>query len=142
MIQSKIRSGGCMCASVRYEITGPITDTVACYCKTCQRETGNFDVANGLKKSDIKIQGEENIKWYRSSEKVERGFCKNCGSSMFFQSDGSETISIGTGTLDDSSDLPIVYNIFVEEADGHCVLKEGVPNSIGYPENDPRYPTI
>lgn len=142
MAEAKKRSGGCMCGSIRYEYEGPIRDSVACYCKMCQRGTGNFVVASRIIRENLKIENDEALTWYVSSEWASRGFCKNCGSPLFFQSKDSEFISVKTGSLDDTSDLPIVYNIYVEAIDGHCLINEDLPSSVGYPKDDPSYPTI
>jgi hypothetical protein len=47
-----------------------------------------------------------NAKFYRSSKSVERGFCSNCGSPIFFRPDNEDWISILSGTLDDPELAP------------------------------------
>jgi hypothetical protein len=48
-------------------------------------------------------QGIDDIRFYSSSESVERQFCSRCGSSLFWsnnQGEYSQWISIALGTLD------------------------------------------
>jgi len=45
-------------------------------------------------------------KFYQSSTAIERGFCANCGSPMFFRPIKEDWISILTGTLDDPEVAP------------------------------------
>ena len=89
MAEVKKRSGGCLCGQVRYEINGSIRDSVACYCKMCQRDTGNFLVANQLEEENLTLLSDESLAWYASSENAKRGFCKHCGSPLFFKAKGS-----------------------------------------------------
>ena len=45
-------------------------------------------------------------KFYKSSQFVERGFCADCGSPMFFRPTNEDWISILSGTLDDPELAP------------------------------------
>lgn len=140
MLESKHRSGGCLCGAVTYCVDGPVAETVACYCKMCQRATGNFVVASQFSEADLTVKGVEYLEWYASAPSSKRGFCKCCGSQMFFKVIGSDRISAKTGTFDDTSDMQIRYSIFVEAAGGHCLIDSDAPRSQGYPVDDPNYP--
>jgi hypothetical protein len=77
---------------------------------------------------------DDGLKWYRSSEQARRGFCVACGSSLFWQGDGEDTISIGAGTLDDlSSDATkIEKHIFMADKGAYYDVTDGVPQSDGW----------
>jgi hypothetical protein len=51
---------------------------------------------------------------YQSSEWAERGFCKHCGSPLFYRlkSDGSYYLPVGL--LDDTEGLTLVSEIFID----------------------------
>lgn len=142
MAEAKKRTGRCGCGGVTFEINGAFRDTVACYCKQCQRGTGNFVVANQFNVNDLEFISDDTLKWYISSDFAKRGFCSACGSPIFFRVNDSEYMSVKTGVMDDTSDLPIVYNIFVDDIGGHCVINEQLPSNSGYPKDDPNYPFI
>ena len=47
-----------------------------------------------------------NPKFYQSSQYIERGFCADCGSPMFFRPTNEDWISILSGTLDNPELAP------------------------------------
>ena len=47
--------GGCMCAAVRYQVTGPLRDVVGCHCSQCRRMTGHFMAASAARLADFSI---------------------------------------------------------------------------------------
>ena len=98
--------GGCLCSAVRYEIDGPFSNVAACHCSQCARWTGHLFASFTVEKNKLKIQGEENIGWYQSSEQARRGFCKTCGSSLFWERIDAMETDILAGSLDRSPDQP------------------------------------
>jgi hypothetical protein len=49
--------------------------------------------------------GEESLKWHESSKGAQRGFCKDCGSTMFFKStQWQEEIHITLANIDGKLD--------------------------------------
>lgn len=121
-----VRTGGCMCGDVRYRITGPVKQIVACHCRECRRMTGHFLASTDVWNDHFELTEKRGLGWYRSGDKSRRGFCKTCGSSLFFQVDGAEKISIGAGTLDDASDtdLHIAAHIFTREKGAYYTLDD------------------
>lgn len=84
----KTYTGSCLCGKVAF-LLGPETgETVHCHCTMCQRAHGAaFVTWVCVKDKDFSLQqGEEALRWYRSSPEAQRGFCRHCGSSMFFRS--------------------------------------------------------
>ena len=55
------------------------------------------------------------LRWYRSSDEAERGFCADCGSSLFWQPNEAR-ISFAAGALDGPTGLSVVGEWFVEDA--------------------------
>jgi hypothetical protein len=56
-----------------------------------------------------------------------RGFCSECGSSLFFEEDGGERVSIAAGTLDKPHGLKIGAHIFASEAGDYYTIEPSVP---------------
>ena len=98
-------TGGCLCGTVRYEAIQSNMLTVICHCRMCQRWTGSamWGSVTFDRKAVSFIEGVPKI--YSSSSVLERGFCQNCGSSLFarYLSGGAfdTVIFIGLGSLDD-----------------------------------------
>lgn len=124
MAEQPERTGGCICGGVRYKITGPVKQIVACHCRECRRMTGHFLPSFDAWKEHFALTESRDLGWYRSADKSRRGFCKTCGCSLFFQVDKGEKISVAAGSLDDGCDegLSIVAHIFTGERGGYYTL--------------------
>ncbi|MBM3597726.1 MAG: GFA family protein [Alphaproteobacteria bacterium] len=104
--------GGCLCGAVRYRVEGKLRPVVMCHCGQCRRWTGHFVAATAARLADFSLQREAELSWYRSSPKARRGFCGNCGSSLFWQGDDLDYIAILAGTLDGTTELTVAQHIF------------------------------
>ena len=75
-----VRKGGCQCGAVRFEVTGPLGQASICHCRMCQKAFGS-PFALLVTVHDLEwTRGEP--KRFRSSNKVERGFCAECGTRI------------------------------------------------------------
>jgi hypothetical protein len=102
----KTWTGGCLCGAVRYEATVVKSENWYCHCRMCQKATGSVVSTSAIiKKNQIRIL-KGTPKFYQSSTSVERGFCANCGSPLFFRPISEDWISILSGTLDDPEVAP------------------------------------
>ena len=81
-------NGGCFCGSVKFNINKPTLWCSHCHCSMCQRSHGAGVVTwVGCDDNSVEIDdGKSKLQWYKSSVDAERGFCSNCGSSLFFRS--------------------------------------------------------
>jgi len=109
-------TGGCACGGVRYEVRGPLREVVACHCVQCRRTSGHFVAATACRRSAFRLVADRTLKWYVAVPEHRRGFCAECGSSLFFEQIGGERVSIAAGTLDEPQGLKIVAHIFASEA--------------------------
>jgi hypothetical protein len=93
-------TGGCQCGAIRYRITEAFENPHICHCRMCQKAFGNYFAALvGTKKTGLHwTKGEPSI--FRSSEIVQRGFCRDCGTPLTFAYDTSERIAVSIGSLD------------------------------------------
>ncbi len=112
-----VTAGGCLCGSVRYEIWGEPAGLGYCHCRFCQLALGaplNAWVA--YEENAISFAGDE-AKIYKSSPIAERGFCGNCGTSLYTDirgSDGLRYYSIRLATLDNPENFPPKLDFGVE----------------------------
>ena len=128
------RTGGCLCGGVRYTVSGRLRDVVACYCKQCQRTSGNVVAATRASDEDIVMDRAEALAWYRSSASAERGFCSRCGSNLFWRQDGAGRTSIWAGTLDDTTGLVVAQHIYVADKADFQQILDGAP---AFPQDGP-----
>ena len=116
-----------MCGAVRYAVTGPLRPVIACHCTQCRRMTGHFMAATAARRADFRLLASAALKWYAASPKARRGFCGECGSTLFWDGVGRDYLSIAAGTLDDASGLAIACHIFVAEKGAYYVIEGAAP---------------
>lgn len=126
---SKLITGGCMCGGVRYEIRGPLRGVIGCHCVQCRRASGNYVAATACRRQAFTLVKDGSLKWYVAVKGFRRGFCGDCGSSLFFEEDGGERVSIAAGSLDEPQGLKTVAHIFVSEAGDYYDIDPSVPAS-------------
>lgn len=126
---NKAITGGCLCGSVRYQVNGPLRDIIACHCEQCRRSSGHFVAATACRRAHFSLTKQASLQWFSAVEGFRRGFCNQCGSSLFFEETGGERVSIAAGTLDAPQGLHIAAHIYVAEAGDYYALDDGVPQS-------------
>jgi hypothetical protein len=125
--KANVHTGRCLCAGVSYRITGPLREIVACHCNQCTRTSGNFVAATSVSASDLNFAAQDTLCWYRSSDAAERGFCRRCGSNLFWRALREDTISIMAGTLDPPTNLKIARHIFVASKSDFYEITDAAP---------------
>ena len=109
-------TGGCLCGAVRYEIEGPLPAPSACHCAQCRRQHGALGVYTLAPADRYKIKGKHHVVWYESSPGVKRGFCRICGSKLFWERAGSGQLDVTLGTVDPPTGLKIEKQIYLADA--------------------------
>lgn len=89
MSELNIIQGGCLCGTVRFEVTPPTKWCAHCHCTMCRCAHGAGMVTwFGAHAASFRlVAGAAQLMWYRSSAAARRGFCGRCGSPMFFESE-------------------------------------------------------
>ncbi|MGV1756436.1 GFA family protein [Rhizobium sp. A22-96] len=120
-------SGACLCGGVRFKTRGELREVVACHCSQCRKQTGLYYAATNVPIANLVIEGEEAITWYRASTFARRGFCKTCGSALFWAADGAEEISIMAGLFDQPTGVEISYHIYCADKGDYYEITDGLP---------------
>jgi hypothetical protein len=133
-----VATGQCLCGGVRFEIRGPLAPAYACHCGQCRRQSGNFVVVTGARRSDVVLLADTSLAWYNSSPAAKRGFCSACGSALLWD-DGGEVVSINAGCLDQPTGLRVTKHIFVADKADFTDIADGLPQFPGFgpPPPDP-----
>jgi hypothetical protein len=124
---SGVREGGCLCGAVRYRLKGPLRHFVACHCGQCRKTHGHYPAYTALPSASLALVMADGLRWYRSSDAAERGFCGTCGASLFWRRIGDELVSVAAGTLDDTEGLALAEHIFVSDKAGYYQLDDDLP---------------
>lgn len=129
------KTGSCVCGAVAYEVTGALRPVLACHCVECRKTSGHHVAATQASAADFRLTNEQGLAWYRSSEAAERGFCRNCGSSLFWRRKTDDRVSIMAGTLDGETGLQMSEHLWAGEAGDYYRIADGLPV---YETVDPR----
>jgi hypothetical protein len=127
------RLGGCLCGAVRFTVTGALGPVIACHCSQCRRQTGLYFTSTDVKKAELHIDEDGSLAWYRASDRASRGFCRRCGSALFWQGDGRDSTFVVTGAFDQPSGLSIDYHIFCRDKADFYEITDGRPQYALYP---------
>lgn len=124
-----MKNGSCLCGKVSYSVNGPLRPITACHCTQCRKQSGHFYAATAAQNEDLTIQGEDNLTWFHASDDAERGFCKTCGSALFWRHSGESFTSILAGSLDEKNGLKIAKHIFVADKGDYYDIEGDAPQT-------------
>ena len=127
--------GSCLCGDVTIQVEGDLEHKPeACHCTQCRKQSGSFLTAVNVRKTELTVGGSENVGWYQSSEKVERGFCSNCGSTLFWSPnmEDYEWIAVAVGLFDGPTGTQLYKHTFVADKGDYYTIDDGVPQSDGF----------
>jgi len=107
-------TGGCQCGAIRFHAAELRDNPHVCYCRMCQKATGNlFAALVGVR--------HEHLTWTRgkasefaSSDAARRGFCPNCGTSLYYRAPGGPHVSIAIGAFDEPHRIELLYQMGLE----------------------------
>jgi len=92
-------SGGCQCGTVRYRADSPRDRASVCFCRMCQKASGQPFMAFVRFRAD-QVHWSKPPQIFRSSNMVERGFCAQCGTPLTYRRVDSPYISLTLMSLD------------------------------------------
>ncbi len=110
--------GQCLCGAVRFSVESVDPHHHACHCGMCRRWSGGPLFMMSV--SGASFEGSNNITIYDSSDWAERGFCRTCGTNLFYRFKKTGNYTICAGTFDDSSQFELSSEIFIDnKPDGY-----------------------
>ena len=92
--------GGCQCGRIRYRAEGPRDRSSVCYCRMCQKASGAPFMAFVRFRVD-QVHWSRPPATFASSNVVERGFCRDCGTPLSYCQVDGPNISLTINSLDD-----------------------------------------
>ena len=117
----------CLCGGIQLKTKGYHRDIHNCHCIQCMKTHGNFAAYTALKDINVKFITKRTLRWFKSSKRAQRGFCKKCGASILFKMNKSNIISISAGLFDKSLKLKTNRNIFTKNRLKYYSLDNNIP---------------
>ncbi|WP_420549167.1 GFA family protein [Curvivirga sp.] len=131
MAEVETHEGGCLCGAVRFEITGHLRDVTYCHCGQCRKTTGHYFAATACENDELEFVADGGLKWFRASDTASRGFCDQCGSTLFWKPDEGTYTAILAGSLDLPTGLKATSHIFVKDKADYYEITDGLPQFEG-----------
>ena len=124
-------TGGCLCGSVRYEVTQAPVWSHNCHCSRCRR-AGGAAFASILffpEEAFSYASGEELLSRFKvpEAESFTHVFCSRCGSSLPFSSKVPGLVGVPMGTLDGDPGSGPRAHIFVDSKAPWYTIGDGLP---------------
>lgn len=122
--------GHCLCGDVAFEVAD-VHEIDVCHCNMCRRWNGGPFIGADVR-GGVTLTKSDGLAWYESSEWARRGFCKTCGTSLFYRlKDDAAFWSIAGGTLDLPAGLKVGKEIFVDEKPDYYAFAGDQPRLTG-----------
>jgi hypothetical protein len=110
--------GGCLCGAVEFNANLPSKWCAHCHCSLCRKAHGaGYVTWVGFEQEQVAfVRDDEFLNWYESSPGAERGFCRHCGSTMFFRSTRwAGELHIALACINDELDRQPDANVFFDK---------------------------
>ena len=121
--------GSCLCGAVTFEVEGELPPPDACHCTQCRKTSGHIFVSTDVLRTAVTIHGEDHITWFRSSEKVRRGFCGACGSNLFWDPIHRDWIGLAMGAFEAPTGARLAIHVHVADKGDYYDITDGLPQN-------------
>jgi hypothetical protein len=123
-----MHTGSCLCGAVSFTVDAALPPPDACHCTSCRKSSGHYAVGTDAPRAAVTVRGGDNVTWYQSSPEVRRGFCRTCGSPLFYDKAGRSWFGIQMGAFDAPTDTHVHVHIFTaEKGDYYELPDDGLP---------------
>ena len=124
----------CLCGNVSFKTKGYHRDVQNCHCVQCIKTHGNYAAYTKVEENDLKFLVKRSLKWFKSSKRAKRGFCSNCGASIFFKVLGTKQICISAGIFNKPTKLKTSIDIFTKGKSDYYKLNNNLSKFSKYPK--------
>ena len=117
------KTGGCLCGAVRFTAVPKSSDVGVCHCSMCRKVAAGpfFAIDCG---DTLAFEDETHVGVYGSSDWAERGFCKQCGSTLFWRLKDKSANIVAVDAFDDPGALKLDHEVFIDEKPGYYSFAE------------------
>jgi len=124
------RRGKCLCGAVRV-VGMPKGDGVAaCHCTMC-RNWGGGPMLVADCGEDFHLEDEASVNVYESSGWAERGFCRHCGTHLFYRLKQGGRYFVPVGLFGDDEPWVLEHQIFIDEKPAFYAFANATQNLTG-----------
>ena len=118
--------GNCLCGANRFSMDGPMGEVTACHCGQCRKLSGHFAASFDVDEAALHWQSRRTAE-YQTPGGGQRGFCTDCGSSLYFRM--GRDFSVEAGAVDNPTGGHLARHIFCADKGDYYDLTDGLPQS-------------
>ncbi len=119
--------GSCLCGAVAFEVEGDLPAPNACHCGQCRKQSGHYWASSDVPEDRLTLTRDEGLSWFRSSENVRRGFCRLCGSFLFWDPATQPVIAVAMGAIEAPTGITLRKHIFTADKGDYYDIADGLP---------------
>lgn len=127
-----MHKGSCLCGAVAFEVAGELKAPDACHCSQCRKQSGHYWASTNVPRAALTLKGGDHLTWYYASADVRRGFCRHCGSFLFWDPLAHDFIAIAMGAFEAPTGTRLGHHIFVADKGDYYEIADGLPQKPGY----------
>lgn len=131
MTQNKnTKKGHCLCEAVKVTAQNVDSKMGVCHCGMCRKWAGGpfMGVDCG---TEVSFDGKENIETFNSSEWAQRGFCKKCGSHLFYFLKQQKQYIIPIGIFENLDSVTFDHQVFIDKKPSYYEFANKTHNMTG-----------
>ena len=125
----------CLCGNISFKTSGYHRDVQNCHCVQCLKTHGHHAAYSKVEEKDLKFLSKKSLKWFKSSKRAKRGFCSNCGASIFFKVMGTDSVCIAAGIFNNPTKLKTSIEIFTKGKSDYYKINSKLPKYARYPKS-------
>jgi hypothetical protein len=107
-------TGRCLCGAVTFTIEHAELEHHTCHCGMCRRWCGGSGFF-GTTCTGVHFAGSDKLGRFASSDWAERGFCTQCGTTLFYFLKPTQTYTMSVGSFDDQTPFRLAREIFIDQ---------------------------
>lgn len=124
-MEAESMQGQCLCGAVTVTARHN-THVEACHCGMCRRWGGGPLLAISCG-SDVQFTGKEQVSVYESSEWAERGFCRHCGTHLFYRFKSADSYALPAGLFQSQASLALTEQIYIDSKPDYYAFANDTP---------------
>jgi hypothetical protein len=123
-------TGKCLCGSVSITVKSVNNSIGVCHCTMCRRWGGGpfMEINCG---ENVSFAGEDNISVFNSSDWAERGFCKKCGTHLFYKLKDGNQHMVPVGLFDIGEGMVFDQQVFIDQKPSYYCFLNKTENMTG-----------
>lgn len=114
MAVSSEKRASCVCGATRITAKNVSHCVAACHCGMCRKWVGGPLMAVDCG-TEVALSGEENVSIFNSSKWAERGFCRQCGTHLFYRVKRTGQYVLPVGLFGDDDSFVFDQQLFIDE---------------------------